>query len=138
MWLNPWNKMLAVSLSLAAGGVLACIGAMLQALAPNSTILGSFPKMILVVLAISGLMFALMWIYDRVDDHWIGRLDRRLGAGKKTCGGGAKPAEQPVATETHRRQTAKASIKRDDTTLERAAPELAPVYTMPSARCWLG
>ena len=105
MWLNPWNKVLAASLSLAAGGILACIGAIAEATTPNAPVITSILKMFLLALAIGGVMTVLMWIYDRADDYWIDRLDRRLGVKKKTCGAGperpGKTPKQPASRATH-------------------------------------
>ena len=98
MWLNPWNKLLAASVSLAAGGILACIGAIMEATMPNAPVIVSISKLILTVLAIGGVMTVAMWIYGRADDYWIDRLDRRLGVKKETRDTRPKRPERPGKT----------------------------------------
>jgi len=78
MCLHAWNRMLAVSLSLAGAGTLACLAALINTLVPQP-LLAILGGLIVLGLAIVAVLSGYVWVCDKCEEHLGGRTDRVLG-----------------------------------------------------------
>jgi hypothetical protein len=61
------NKMLIVSLSLAAAGILACIGALYDTLVPKGSLLAFLATMLPLGLLVAGIVVVFVWLCERFE-----------------------------------------------------------------------
>jgi hypothetical protein len=73
---RAWNKMLVISFSAAAAGILACIAALLDILVPKGSALGFLAWTAALVVAIVLVVSGYVWACDKCEDYLNGRLDR--------------------------------------------------------------
>ncbi len=78
-----WNKSIAVSSALAAAGVLTCAAALLEAFMPKGSLAAFLASMALFGMVVTGVVIGYMWVCDRLDNYFHGRLDRILSADKR-------------------------------------------------------
>ncbi len=78
-----WNRMIVVSSSLAAAGILVCIAAMLNALVPKGSILGYAGWTVGLAAAAILVAGGYMWVCDKCEDYLSERLDRLLAKGSR-------------------------------------------------------
>ena len=76
------NKLIIVSFALAAGGILACAGALLDVFVPSGSFVGFLIKMVVLGFAVTGTMIGYAWLCDKCESYFSGRLDRLLGRSK--------------------------------------------------------
>ena len=79
---HSWNKLITISFALAAGGVLACAGALLDVFIPSGSLVGFLARMLVLGFAITGVVIGFTWGCDKCESYFSGRLDRLLGRGK--------------------------------------------------------
>ena len=77
-----WNKLIAVSCALAAAGVLACAGALLDAFIPRGSVLGFLTWMVVLGIIIIGTLVGYTLVCDKCESYFNGRLDRLLSRSK--------------------------------------------------------
>jgi hypothetical protein len=80
---RAWNKMIVVSVSLAAAGMLACVAALVDALAPKGSALGFAAAMVAVGAAIALVVSGYVWVCDRCEDYLSRRTNRLLDVEEK-------------------------------------------------------
>jgi hypothetical protein len=94
MFGRGWNKTIVVSLSLAAAGVITCIAALLDSVAPTESV-GSF---LVVKCALGAVIIVVMisfaWMCDKCENYFSERIDRLLDTKKNTFRGAAKQVEK--------------------------------------------
>jgi hypothetical protein len=79
MYSRSRNQLMVVSSALAAGGVLACAAALLDALLPKESLAAFLANVALLGLVVTGVMVGFTWVCDKFESHFDGRLDRILG-----------------------------------------------------------
>ena len=79
---HSWNKLITISFALAAGGVLACAGALLDVFIPSGSLVGFLARMLVLGFAITGVVIGFTWGCDKCESYFSGRLDRLLSRGK--------------------------------------------------------
>ena len=77
-----WNKLIAISSALAAAGILACAGALLDAFIPRGSVLGFLTWMVVLGSIVIGVVIGYTWVCDKCESYFNGRLDRLLGRSK--------------------------------------------------------
>jgi len=77
-----WNKLIAISSALAAAGILACAGALLDAFIPRGSVLGFLTWMAVLGSIVIGTVVSYTWVCDKCESYFNGRLDRLLSRGK--------------------------------------------------------
>ena len=77
-----WNKLIAISSALAAAGILACAGALLDAFIPRGSVLGFLTWMVVLGIIIIGTVVGYTWVCDKCESYFNGRLDRLLSRSK--------------------------------------------------------
>ena len=77
-----WNKLIAISSALAAAGILACAGALLDAFIPRGSVLGFLTWMVVLGIIIIGTVVGYTWVCDKCEGYFNGRLDRLLSRSK--------------------------------------------------------
>ena len=87
------NKMLIVSLSLAAAGILACVGALYDTLVPKGSLVAFFATMLPLGLLVAGIVVVFVWLCERFESTPERRDEQRLKA---------PPTELPSAGEQRR------------------------------------
>ena len=70
--------MLAVSLSLAAAGILACVGALFDSLVAEGSIMGFLAATVPLGLAIVGVLVGFVWLCDKCESYLTRRAADRL------------------------------------------------------------
>ena len=75
---HSWNKLITISFALAAGGVLACAGALLDVFIPSGSLVGFLARMLVLGFAITGVVIGFTWGCDKCESYVQGRLDRLL------------------------------------------------------------
>ena len=88
---HSWNKLITISFALAAGGVLACAGALLDVFIPSGSLVGFLARMLVLGFAITGVVIGFTWGCDKCESYFSGRLDRLLGRSKLNPGDTEKP-----------------------------------------------
>jgi hypothetical protein len=73
MCCHAWNKMLVVSLSLAAAGIMVCVAALLDALVPKGSILGFAAGLVGLVVAIMLIVSGYVWLCQKCEDYLASR-----------------------------------------------------------------
>ena len=76
---HTWNKLITISFALAAGGGLACAGALLDVFMPSGSLIGFLARMLVLGVAITGVVIGFTWGCDKCESYFSGRLDRLLG-----------------------------------------------------------
>jgi hypothetical protein len=78
MWWQARNKMLVVSLSLAAAGMLACIAAVYDSFVPKGSLVAFFATMLPLGLLVAGLVVVFVWLCERFESTPERRDEQRL------------------------------------------------------------
>ena len=86
-----WNKLIAVSVALAAAGILACAGALLDAFIPRGSVLGFLTWMVMLGIIVIGTVVGYTWVCDKCEGYFNGRLDRLLSRCKPKRSDEANP-----------------------------------------------
>jgi hypothetical protein len=83
---NAWSKLVAISWALAAAGVLACAGALLDAFMPRGSFFGVLAWLAVLGILVIGTVIGYTWITEKCEKHFDERIDRLLDVnnGKKT------------------------------------------------------
>jgi hypothetical protein len=76
MFSNPWNKLIAISWALAAAGVLACIGALVNVFVPHASLLGFLFWIAVLGIAVLGIVIAYAWVCNKSHSTFDERIDR--------------------------------------------------------------
>jgi hypothetical protein len=74
--------LIAISSALAAAGILACAGALLDAFIPRGSVLGFLTWMVVLGIIIIGTVAGYTWVCDKCEGYFNGRLDRLLSRSK--------------------------------------------------------
>ena len=77
-----WNKLTAISVALAAAGVLMCAVALLDVFIPRGSVLGFLTWMVVLGIIIIGTVVGYTWACDKCESYFSGRLDRLLDRSK--------------------------------------------------------
>jgi hypothetical protein len=77
-----WNKSIAISAALAAAGVLACAAALLNAFVPRGSLVAFLASTALLGLVATGVAIGYVWVCEKSEGYFEGRLDRLLSIGK--------------------------------------------------------
>ena len=77
-----WNKLTAISSALAAAGILACAGALLDAFIPRGSVLGFLTWIVVLGIIVIGTVVGYTWVCDKCESFFSGRLDRLLRRSK--------------------------------------------------------
>jgi hypothetical protein len=91
------NKMLVVSLSLAAAGILACLGALFDSLVANGSILAFLAATVPLGLAIAGVLAGFAWVCEKCESYFR-RLPERRAAKRRRFPSTRKPPFFRAAT----------------------------------------
>jgi hypothetical protein len=96
-----WNKLIAISSALAAAGILACAGALLDAFIPRGSVLGFLTWMVMLGIIVIGTVVGYTWVCDKCESYFSGRLDRLLRRSKlkRSDAGNPGAAVSPRLTE---------------------------------------
>jgi len=86
-----WNKLIAISSALAAAGILACAGALLDAFIPRGSVLGFFTWMAVLGAIVIGTVIGYTWVCDKCESYFNGRLDRLLSRSKPKSSNAVNP-----------------------------------------------
>lgn len=89
---HAWKNTLAISITLAAGGILSCIGAILETFMPKGSPVAFLAMMILLGLAVGGVLVGFAWVCEKCEGWLSKRFDRvrkegQNNNGKKRAGG---------------------------------------------------
>jgi len=84
-----WNKTIVVSLSLAAAGVITCIAALLESVAPKESVMSFLAVKCALGVVIIAVMVGFAWICDKCEDYFSRRIDRLLDPKQHTSRGTA-------------------------------------------------
>ncbi len=76
MWRHAWKNTLAISSILAAGGILSCLGALLEIFMPKGSPVAFLGTMILLGLAVAAVLVGFAWVCEKFEGHFDGRPDR--------------------------------------------------------------
>ena len=76
------NKLIAVSFALAAAGILACAGALLDTFIPRGSVLGFLAWLAVMGSVVIGTVVGYTWICDKCESYFLGRFDRLLNGSK--------------------------------------------------------
>jgi hypothetical protein len=87
-----WNKLIAISSALAAAGILACAGALLDAFIPRGSVLGFLTWMVVLGIIVIGTVVGYTWVCDKCEGYFNGRLDRLLSRSKPKPSDAVNPA----------------------------------------------
>lgn len=79
-----WNKLIAISWALAAAGVLACAGALLDTFIPRGSVLGFLAWTVVLGVIIIGTVVGYTWVCDKCEDYVNGPRDRLPINGSKS------------------------------------------------------
>jgi hypothetical protein len=77
-----WKKLIISSFALGAAGMLTCVAALLSDLVPTWSILAFIAVLIPLGLIIVGILAAFVWICDKCEDYFGGRIDKMLDVDK--------------------------------------------------------
>ena len=80
MCTHTWNKMLVTSFALLAAGLLACVAAVIDALAPHGTLTAFLALTALLGLACWAVMAGLNWTCETCDEYLTWHSERVLSA----------------------------------------------------------
>ncbi len=83
MYWHPWRKLVALSAAVAAGGVLACAGALLDLWAPAASLTAFVALMVALGLAVAGVVAAFTWLCGLWDEPFPGSGDRGEATGEQ-------------------------------------------------------
>jgi hypothetical protein len=83
---HSWDKSIAISFALAAAGILACAGALLDAFIPRDSLLGFLAWMAVMGSIAIGTVVGYTWVCDKCENLLNGRLDRESGTDKLNRG----------------------------------------------------
>ena len=89
------NKMLVVSLSLAAAGMLACMGALFDGLVSGGSIMAFLVATVPLGLGIMGVLLGFVWVCDKCESHLSRRADR-LALSRRRAASTPKPTSSRV------------------------------------------
>jgi len=136
MCLHCWNKLIAVSSALAAAGILTCAAALLDVFMPRGSFVGFLTRMALVGCAVIAVVIGYVWVCDKCESYFSGRLDRLLSSSKPNKSDAVNPrltesrlvsdarlapdAPQPLARDRYT-PTLRGSVSPTDTTEATAA-----------------
>ena len=87
------NKMLVVSLSMAAAGILACIAAVYDSFVPKGSLLAFLATMVPLGLLVAGIIVVFVWLCEHFESSPERRDEQRLKL---------RPPEFPTASERRR------------------------------------
>jgi hypothetical protein len=73
-----WKRLLVLSFTLAAAGILACAAAVIDVLLPQASVPAFLGSMVFLGGAVIGTMAAFVWLCDRCEDYFAEYLDRLL------------------------------------------------------------
>jgi hypothetical protein len=74
--------LIAISSALAAAGILACAGALLDAFIPRGSVFGFLTWMVALGIIVIGTVVGYTWVCDKCEGYFNGRLDRLLSRSK--------------------------------------------------------
>jgi hypothetical protein len=80
---HSWNRLIAASWALAAAGILACAGALLDAFLPRGSILGVLAWIAVLALVVAGTIAGFVWGCDKCERTFDDRIDRMMEKGSK-------------------------------------------------------
>jgi len=88
-----WNKTIVVSLSLAAAGIITCIAALLESVAPKESVVSFLAVKCALGVVIIAVMVGFAWICDKCEDYFSGRIERLLDPKQQKSRGTANEEE---------------------------------------------
>jgi hypothetical protein len=92
---RDWNKMLVVSFSLAAAGILVCMAALMETVVPKSSpFLGAAALVALGMVGL-GVVMGYVWVCDKCEAYVSGRADRLLSKGMRNSSAPATRDDAP-------------------------------------------
>ena len=97
MALRTWNKMLVVSFSVGAVGILVCAGGLLDILVPKGSIFWFMFRVAALVGVIALVVAGYVWICDKCEDYLSGYLDRLLDRQPRRSDAAANTKKQPTS-----------------------------------------
>lgn len=87
-----WNKLIALSSALAAGGVLTCAAVLLDVLVPRMSLVGFLTRMLLLGFVVTGIVIGYAWVCDKCESCFNEtRSDRPPNNSKPDRDGAADP-----------------------------------------------
>jgi hypothetical protein len=94
---RTWNKMLVISCSVAAVGILVCAGGLLDILVPKGSIFWFMFRVATLAGVIALVVAGYVWICDKCEDCLSGYLDRLLDRQPRRPGAAANTKKPPTS-----------------------------------------
>jgi hypothetical protein len=101
---HPWRKLVALSAAVAAGGVLACAGALLDLWVPGASLTAFVVLMVALGLAVAGVVAAFTWLCGLWDEPFPGSSDRGEGTGEPGPRGPSSQEQRRKSLEQEQRR----------------------------------
>jgi hypothetical protein len=86
---HSWNRLIVASWAMAASGILACTGALVDVFVPKGSILGQLAWIAVLALVIAGTVTAYVWGCERCESNFDERIDRLIDKANKGKAGRA-------------------------------------------------
>jgi hypothetical protein len=85
---------------MAAAGILACAGALLDAFIPKGSVLGFLTWMVVLGIIVIGTVVGYTWVCDKCESYFNGRLDRLFGKSKRNHSDTENPPAEAIQRPT--------------------------------------